>query len=156
MRKGFTLPEILVSIGILTVLFSIATFSLLKSYRSFTRAAFVDTLLTDLRDQQNKAMSQDTQGEAVSSDYGVYLSNDSYILFRGSSYDADDPGNFQIGLNPGLEIVNVSLPGNSVIFESGSGEVSGFAGGSDSFEIDDTTSGEVTTISLNRYGIPLE
>ena len=156
MRKGFSLPELMVSLGILTLLFSIATFSLLKSQRSFARAAFFDTLLTDIRDQQNKAMAQNTLGETESSDYGIYLASDYYILFKGSAYTADDPQNFQVGMDPGLQITGITLPSSSIVFGSGSGEMVGFVPGSSGFNIDDLTSNVVTAVQLNRYGIPLE
>ncbi len=155
-QKGFTLPELLVALGILTILFSIVTITLLRSQRGAAQGTLVDTLLTDLRDQQTKAMSQDTGGSSANNDYGVYLAGSSYTLFRGSVYNSGDSNNFTVGLAGGLVFSQTTLPGSSIVFESGSGEVVGFSPVANTFSVEDTTNGQVTQITLNKYGVPLE
>lgn len=154
--KGFTLPELVISLGILTIIFGITIVTLIGSQRVTETSALVDTLLADIRDQQNKAMAQNTAGASDNYDFGVYLNGGSYVLFRGNVYNASDPLNFVVDLTEGLNIINVTLPNSSIVFESGSGELLGYTPGSDSFIVEDVTGSGNVGITLNRYGIPLE
>ncbi len=52
---GLTLPELLITLGILLIVFVITTVNLLSGARTTTQVALIDTFTTDLRDQQNKA-----------------------------------------------------------------------------------------------------
>ena len=155
-NSGLTLPELLISLGILLIIFVITTINLLSGVRTTTQVAFIDSFTTDLRDQQNKAMAQFTRGEAQNYDYGIYLTADSYTLFRGSTYSASDPDNFVIGMNPGLNFSNVTFPASTIVFESGTGQLKGFVSGSNTLSLNDSVSQKTVNLSINRYGIPLE
>ncbi|MBI2103423.1 type II secretion system protein [Candidatus Woesebacteria bacterium] len=156
MKKGFTLPELLISLVILTTLFAITTITLLRSQRVSVQGAQVDTLLADLRDQQTKAMVSPTMGGADTYDYGIYLTETSYTLFRGSAYDPNEPTNFVVALEPSLRISQNTFPGSLIVFGKGSGEIVGFTQGSNTFVVDDPTNSRTITLTLNKYGIPLE
>ena len=153
---GLTLPELLITLGILLTVFVITTVNLLSGARTTTQVAFIDTFTTDLRDQQNKAMAQFAQGESQNFDYGVYLTENSYVLFRGSIYNAGDPDNFVINLNPGLNFSAVTFPSSTILFESGTGQLVGFASGSNSLTLNDSVSQKSLNLTFNRYGVPLE
>lgn len=145
LQKGFTLPELLIVMGILAIIFTFTTPNLIHFQRKSALNTTVDTLLTDLKSQQIKAMVGDTQGSGVISDYGVYFETNRYILFRGSSYNPLDSSNFPVNLDTSLTFTSVS----SVIFSKGSGEVS-FA--PISVVLDDTTNTDQKTIQTNVYG----
>ena len=150
------MPELMLSIGIVAVLFSISTISLLGTQRSSSLGSQVDTILTDIRDIQSSAFAQKTGGMGTESDFGVYLDQDSYTLFRGSVYDQMNTSNFVINLNAGIILTNITTPNSTVIFSAGSGDIDGYVLGQDSFDIADTATGISKTITLNRYGVPLE
>lgn len=154
--RGFTLIELLLVMGIITVIFSITTIVLIGAQRTSAKGSQVDTILTDLRDWQTKAMVQNTGGGVASYDFGVYLQSSSYTLFRGSVYDPADTSNFVVDVDPSLSISGITFPASTILFEGGSGEVVGFSLGTDSFDIDDLAGGASVTVTFNQYGIPLE
>ncbi len=149
LTRGSTLPELLMVLGILTILFSIVTITLLRSERVSAQGAQVDTFITDLRDQQTNAMTKD-------SGYGIFLETTSYVLFKGSAYDAADPSNFKVQLDGGLEFNGVTFPNSTIIFASGSGEIVGYSSSTNDLGINDTAGGARVGMELNKYGAPIE
>ena len=154
-QKGFALAELVVVMGMIAALFVIASVSLLGAQRKASQDTLVDTLLTDLRSQQTKAMTGDTEGTGAFESYGIYFGSDSYVLFRGVAYNAAEPSNFAVEIDPSLDFTNVTLPGAIIVFTNGSGEISGYASGADSLSIIDSVNGSQKTIQLNRYGTPV-
>ena len=72
-QKGFTLPELLLVMGILTILFGFITINLLNFRQKSVLNTTVDTVVSDLKSQQNKAMVGDTQGSGTISHYVLYF-----------------------------------------------------------------------------------
>ena len=84
-RGGFTLVELLVTIGILAVLFSIAGaigFNFYMSYQIDSEARLLNALLQQSR---NLAMTNNYE-----SDHGVYFDNNEYVLFQGTTFASRD------------------------------------------------------------------
>jgi len=150
-RAGFTLPELLIVMAILSILFGFMTPNLLHFRQRSVLNTTVDTLVTDLKSQQNKAMVGDTEGSGTISDYGVYFETNRYILFRGSSYDPLAPSNFSINLDPSLTFSSINLPSSRVVFSKGSGET-GLVSGSDTITLTDSTNSDQKIIKINIYG----
>lgn len=144
-ERGFTLPELLIVMGILAIIFTFTTPNLIHFQRKSALNTTIDTLLTDLKNQQIKAMVGDTQGTEVISDYGVYFETSRYVLFRGSSYDPTDITNFPVNLDTSLQFTSTT----SIIFSKGSGEVGSLP---ISVVLDDTTNADQKTIETNVYG----
>lgn len=151
-QKGFTLPELIITMGILSILFGFVAVNLIHLQRRSSLTTTVDTLVSDLYSQQNKAMVGDTQGSGTISDYGVYFESNRYVLFRGSSYDPSDITNFPVNLDPSLTFTNITFPSSSIVFSRGGGDVSGWTSVSDSVVLDDTTNTDQKTIETNVYG----
>ncbi len=82
-------------------------------------------------------------GLGQDSGYGIFLSNNSYTLFKGSSYNPSDTLNTTISLTSTNQI---STP-QTINFSVGSGDTA--AG---SIIIQNTASGEQKTIQFNRHG----
>ena len=80
-RKGFTLVEILLAIALLAFLTTIVAPVTLDFYRRQQLQTYTQEIVQALRRAQTSAMS--IEGD---SSFGVYFSEDSYILFRGDSY----------------------------------------------------------------------
>jgi prepilin-type N-terminal cleavage/methylation domain-containing protein len=155
-KKGNTLPELIIALGILSLLFGIATISLMRSQRISAETASISTIIVDLRDQQTKAMAQDTVGVSATSDFGIYFGETSYIVFKGSLYNPSDTANFEVPLDQTLKFANVTLPNSIVVFKAGSGEVSGFTDGNNTFGVEDLTNSEIKTVTINKYGVPFQ
>ena len=150
-QKGFTLPELIITIGILSILFGFVSINLIHLQRRSYLTATVDTLVSDLYSQQNKAMVGDTEGSGAISAHGVYFETNRYTLFRGSSYPPLGTSNFVINLNPSLTFSSITFPSSSVIFSKGTGET-GLISGSNTVTLTDSTNNEQKIIELNKYG----
>jgi len=150
-QRGFTIPELLITMGIITILFGFVSINLIRLQRHSSLTTTVDTLISDLYSQQNKAMVSDTQGSGVISDYGVYFESNRYVLFRGSSYNPLDTSNFPVNLDSSLTFSSITFPSSSVIFSKISGET-GLMSGSNTTTLTDSTNGEQKIINVNKYG----
>lgn len=149
---GFTYIEIIVVSGIVTTLFAIGSVVLFRSQQRTTRAVTVDALITDLKSQQTNAMSGLLEGGGSSERYGVKMLSNSYVLFRGSEYNAADTHNRTIVPEDG-SIFSTTFPTNVIAFEKGSGEIISFISGADSITATSLNTTDQKTIRLNRYGI---
>jgi len=98
---GFTLIEILVVISLISIFAFFFVSVGLNFYKSQQLESQSQTILQTLRRAQLKAMSVE-----LDSSFGVYLTNDSYVLFKGSSYVARDPQYDEVFELP--KIINVS------------------------------------------------
>src|SRR5690348_3412748 len=88
-QAGFTLIELVIVLGIVGILFSIATINLVSTQHTTSVSAATDELVADMQTQQTKAMTgtKDTNGNPSS--YGVHFTNSSYSLFQGTSDPTD-------------------------------------------------------------------
>ena len=148
---GFTLPELLIVMAILSILFGLIAPNLLHFRQRSVINTTVDTLASDLKSQQTKAMVGDTEGSGAISDYGIHFETNKYTLFRGSSYSAGNPSNFDVNLDPSVNFSSINLPSSSVVFSRGSGET-GLVSGSDTVTLTDSTNNDQKIIQINRYG----
>jgi len=148
---GFTLTEFVVVISALAILFGLINVSLIGFYRKPVQRGANDVLTADIRSQQLKAMTGDSNG-GVNSDYGIHFSQNSYTLFKGSTYSSNDPSNFVINLSDEMSFTSVTFPSSNVIFQKGNGEAINWVTGSDGVSITDSQTSKVTTIKINRYG----
>lgn len=147
-QKGFTLVELMVVMGIFAILMGISTLSLSNIQRNASLSSEVNKIIPDIRGQQIKAMSGDTEGSGVVSDYGIHFETDSYILFR-DTYTAGNAENFEVALAPNIQI-STAFTNAEVIFLKGSGEVSG---GGNTVTFTDTTNGSTQVVVINDLGV---
>lgn len=136
--RGLTLIELMVAIGILTILFTLVTINLTRLPSTTSQAVSYDNLISDLRSQQTLAMTGYNN-----SAYGISFGTTSYTLF---------PNTFTVSLDPNLTLTEIKFPGSQVSFMAGTGEITGYTPGGDSVSIANSLTGEVKTIRLNKYG----
>ncbi len=152
LKRGFSLIETLIAIGVfltVVVIISPNSFNLISTSAS-TNALY--TLITDLRNQQIKAMVGDTEGRGTPDTYGVYIQSSQYTLFHGQNYSVADSSNFAIPIGTGYQLTTTFGSGK-IVFASGSGEIVGFVSNQNSITVSDTRNGGQKTIQLNKYGI---
>lgn len=149
---GFTYIEVIVVLGIVTTLFAIGSVVLFRSQQHTARAATVDVLIADLKSQQMNAMSGSLEGGGSNERYGVKMLSNSYVLFRGSEYNASDAHNRTIVPEDGSTF-STTFPTNVVVFEKGSGEIISFISGADSITATSPNTTDQKTIRLNQYGV---
>jgi type II secretory pathway pseudopilin PulG len=140
--------EILLVMSIFAAMTALATVSLGNFQHKTQINAAVNSLVTDLREQQVKAMVGDTEGSAIPSDYGVHFSSTNYTLYR-ASYGTSD---FVINL-PSTLTVTLASPSSELVFLKGSGEIPGHTDISAVVTLQDTVDGNRKRIIINRYGV---
>lgn len=150
-KNGFTLIEIIVVFAFLITLAGI----ILSYSFNFRTSTVINTtmtkLTTDLKSQQIKAMTGDTEGIGVIESYGINFGPSLYTLFHGDTFSQGDPTNFVVEMEENIQISN-TLPNNSVVFNPGSGEINTFVLGSDTVTIRDEDTNQSHTIRFNKFG----
>jgi len=116
---GFTLLELLIVIGIFSILFVFISTPLLLFSRDVVYRGNVENILTMLDEARKSTLSS-----YFSSQYGVHLSTSTVTLFRGSTYSAIDPNNDVYELSDIVNItgININGGGDDVVFERITGE----------------------------------
>lgn len=151
-EHGFTLIELGIVFGIIALLFGFVTFNLVNVQKVTSINSVIDTLVSDMKSQQTKAMVGVGNSEEGQS-FGIYFQSDRYILFTGTTYSSTNSSNFTITLGSNIEFANSTFPNNSLIFLHQSGELNGFVDGMNTITIQNTQGLNKKTINVNRYGI---
>jgi len=146
-KNGFTLVELLVVMAIILTLFGFVVIGLTSTERTFSTSSSKEIIVSDLKLQQIKAM------QGIGGAYGIYFQPDRYTLFSGDSYSPSDPDNFEIVLNEGIVISDISFPASTVVFTPMSGEINNFVDGSNTITVQDVQATKIININLNRYGV---
>ncbi len=132
-RPGFTLIEILLVMTIFATLFSFTGFSFLRSQTESNLNTTVQILVSDLKDQQIKAMSGASDG-ANSLAQGIFFETNRYILFSGNTYSAGDSNNFAVDIKEGINVFT-TLPSSQIVFSKNSGEFENYISGSNTITV---------------------
>lgn len=111
----------------------------------------ITALTTDLKNQQIKAMTGDTEGRGVPDNYGIYIQPDQYILFRGVNFSPSELSNFPINIDEQY-ILSTTFANSKIVFEQKSGEIVNFVDGQNSVVIRDPRTGDQKTLLINKYG----
>lgn len=149
MRKGFTLIELIVVLGMLATLTGLSYLTLFGRIQQTDVASVMVSLVADFRSQQVRAMSGEQANGSTS--YGVHLDADQYVLFSGSTYSPTDPGNTTFPVR-GAQL-STTFPGGNIVFSPGSGEITGFSSNGNAVTVTSSEGGASKTIRLNRYGV---
>lgn len=148
LERGFTLVELTIVIGIVLILFGLSWINFTSLPSRATLQTDSVALINDLKSQQMLAMTGDTGGSGVESDYGIHFESGSYTLFKGNTYTPGASGNFSVDLgNANLSFTNITFPNSIIVFAKGSGEMA-----PGEVSITDALTGNVKTIKLNKYG----
>lgn len=147
-QKGFTLVEFLLVMGIFSVISGIAAVNLGNFQHKSQLGATTNSFLTDLKDQQVKAMVGDGGGTGSESNYGVRLGTTSYTTYRGSY----GTSNFVVTM-PSTVHITIASASSDLVFLKGSGEIPGYASNSAVITLQDTVDNSQKVIRLNRYGV---
>ncbi len=125
MRKGFTLVEILVTLGTLAVLAGVSVSALF----TLNKRSDVDIEARKLQSVLNRARNQTLASEGEQS-FGVHIatSTSEYIFFSGAVFNSLDPNNerFAIPTNVTLGTFGLQGGGSDIIFERLTGATSRF------------------------------
>jgi len=148
MRRGFTLIEIIVVLGVVALLLVLTSANLLIGQRNVSKTGTTAQIMADIRSQQSRAMLGDNNG----SSFGVHINQDNYVLFSGSVYNALDAANFVVSLDNNI-FLSTTFANSNIIFTPVSGEVTGFVVGADTITTMDTTDETIEILHVNKYGV---
>ncbi len=150
MRRGFTLVELMVTIGIFVVIATLTSVNFFSTYAQSTLGATEDVLIADLKTAQANAMSGQSQNGVAVPGWGIKVTGPSqYVLFPGTTYDPSNSGNRATTLPSGVTIAT-TFPSGQVAFTHASGEVTSFVTLQNTFTVSGDISSKVVT--LNQYG----
>lgn len=154
-QSGFTLIEIIIVISVFTILFAVSTISLTGLIPEANFVSSYQSILSDIKNQQLKAMTGDTNGSGSGSAYGIYLEDDQYTLFKGLAYNPSSSDNVIVELPPGLNITEITFPFASLVFLQVNGEISNYDQLNSSFKLTNTSTSEEKIVNLNKLGVVL-
>lgn len=144
-KSAFTLVELLVVMAIFIVLSSLTYINFSRPQVSGSIDNISISLFSDLKLQQAKSISR-----LNSDSYGVYFEEGSYTLFTGNAYNPLSPSNFTIDNKQGITFSAISLPSESIVFDS-NGDVLNYDLSNNSVTISHS-SGLEKTITINKFG----
>jgi len=150
--KGFTLIELLLVIALFSTILVLATVNLFKPLSSAKIESISSDIVSITLEAQNKAMNTHTQGQVLTSPYGIHFETNKYTLFKGAGFNASDPNNFVVDVPQGI-VVSSNLPSNNVVFQQISGEVIGFDNSRNTVCLKETSSNKTVLIRVNFVGV---
>lgn len=118
-KRGVSLIELLVVVGLMTILFAIGTLSL----ANIEKENQLETLVSGIKLSINKAQNQTINGNPT----GVYFETNRYVFFYGDQFVEGNPKNQITDLPSGVIISVINLPLKSITFAKISGYVKNFA-----------------------------
>lgn len=148
-KRGFTLVELILVMGIIALLLAIGSFGFANTYSATSLTSATDLLQSDLKTQQSSAMGGLSGDSSLNTGWGIKFYSDHYIQFTGSTFNSSDPANISTEL-PTSVTISTSLPSDTIVFDHASGEFNGYTAGNDSVTISNGSTSH--TITLNQYG----
>ncbi|TSC96092.1 MAG: Uncharacterized protein CEN88_398 [Candidatus Berkelbacteria bacterium Licking1014_2] len=151
LQKAVTLIELLITIAILTISVGLASYYHLGVIRSTSIDGYTNGFIQVINEARSSAIGGRTKNGSAS-DFGVYLENDGYTIFSGSTYAAGDNSNIKTPL-PGYMTIDYSnLFGQSIIFTSLTGEIQSFDPAENQLIIKDNQ-GKQKNLTINKVGV---
>lgn len=151
-RLGLTLIEVVIVIGLITILASFTGFSFLRTRNVVSLDGVAANLETDIRSQQINSMNGFVQGGNSSPYYGIRFESNRYILFHSQTYSGSEPSNFAVNLDSDSRFSVINLPDSQLLFATQSGELSNFDPVRNFVTIENLNNQEQKTLYFNVFG----
>lgn len=152
--KGFTLVEIIVIMGLLIIIFGLG----LRSFSAIEKEDRLQSWIEQVVSSLSSARLQAISGASLSSDqslpFGVHFSAEEFVLFPGDNYHPSDSRNLANQLPNSLYFETLDLPpGNNIVFQKITGEVSNFDPLHCQLVLREKNSNRRRTITVNKLGV---
>lgn len=152
-QKGFTLLEVLLVLGLFGILMGLSTVNIIQPQVNAYLDSDVDKLSAEIRQQQLRSITADTNLTSSSQSYGVYFEASRYILFTGTNYSASDTKNIVVNLETNDQFSTINLTGAQIVFQKLSGEVNDYSSTLNNVVIRNSISNQQKVLNFNRYGV---
>lgn len=154
--RGFTLIEMLVVIGLLAIIGTIALVLSFDSYRAYSFRSDRDLIIATLQ----KARSQAVNGVCLSTllpcsggvAHGVHIDSNQLVIFQGTSYNLADPANEIVALTSSATEVSLTGEPKNIVFSELAGNATVDTPGNWSVTVRNTTNGQTSVITFNTAG----
>lgn len=123
-NKGFTIPELLISVSIILAIFAFAGINLLRIIPDASLAEISSSFMADAKDSQSSAIMSESDS-LLQFDYSIKINPDNYVLFKGSVFNPTDPSNYIVKY-PSNVNVSTTFPNGIITFSALSGEIKNF------------------------------
>lgn len=159
LAKGFTLIELMTSIGIFAIVLAGSWISYINFQRSNSLKSYSTQIISTFAQAQNQAMSrictQNCATVASGENYSLHFDTSSkkITLFRGIVFNPSDNYNFALNLPSNLNLAIDFGETNDVVFEKLNGEMRNFDVNHHTFTLTESGSGEIKTFNFNRLGV---
>jgi len=153
LQAGITYIEIMIGLAMFSLLLTLTTINFPSIVQKTSLDATVVTTISDIKDQQLKAMvgADNTDGNFLS--FGVYFEQDKYTLFRGNDYSPTNDTNFVVALGTPIRFQTINLPNSRIIFSVRNGEIQNFVNGQDSITFINTVTNGQKTVHFSKVGV---
>jgi len=109
--SGFTLIEVIVALAI----FIFISVGALANYRAFEKRLKVEAIAREIISTLQTARDR-TVGSKNAVSYGVHFETSQFVLFEGTEYVVGDPSNETKIVPTGVEIFDINVSGNDVLY----------------------------------------
>lgn len=143
MNRGITLIELLLTMGILMVLFAIGTISLTNLEKESEMDKIISEIEIVINQVRVNCLNNIPQG--------VYFENNRYVVFPGNEYVVNNSQNEYFPVSDIFEVTNINLPNSAITFEKITGYVHDYAP-PENFTLHQKNKNIQKTININRLG----
>lgn len=151
--RGFTYVELMIVLGILIALLALVSVTIVPALTRSNVGSHAQILVSDLFSQQQKSMQGEQSSSNETTPFGVYFQPEYYVLFQGSTYDANHPDNIVISLPATLSFSDIQVPNDTILFERLTGEVADYNPSENTVTLSPDAGGTASVLQVNRYGV---
>jgi len=148
-NRGFTIPELLVSVAIILTIFAFAGINLLNIIPNSGLEEITQSFMADAKAQQSSAMLGESAGASLS-DYSIKINADSYTLFKGQVYVEGAPTNYTVKYPQNIT-VSADFSDSTLTFLALSGDVKNYSEATNQITFT-AVSFRSVTIKFNKLG----
>ncbi|HUW21410.1 MAG TPA: prepilin-type N-terminal cleavage/methylation domain-containing protein [Candidatus Bathyarchaeia archaeon] len=150
---GFTLIEILLTVGLLAILLGLGTIVFGNFSRQDQLNSTAEKIVSCLSEAQTRTVAGYSLGQAAAFNFGVHFNDSSYTIFPGTAFDPNDVRNQRFELPATLEIKPIFLPLSNIVFEKITGEVRDYNPSQNYLILTGKQSGKEKNIIINKLGV---
>lgn len=152
-RPGLVLTELLVSTGILAVLFGLGSIVFGSFSTQDQMSLAVGRVTAAVDEARARCWANYSEDGAQGSYYGVYFNERSVVIFPGQTYNENNPANQSFDLPRRIYVDETGFINDAIIFAPLTGEVFNYDSGNSNLVLADDHSQFKATIGFNSLGV---